>query len=449
MTPKIVCLCCFLERSIPDVTITKVANGYVCGSCVHFTSQPCYACNQVNTIGEPYIYNKRKVCENCNSLPKYSSLYEKCQACWSRTHKCALLNIGRSRTSPQEYVCWMCYANAGNNNLKERPYIQCGGCYHAYLRNEVKRHPNGIDYCQHCYPDEYNWQNERVPNLDRPTRTRNDFLGGQYCGLEIECYHKHPSGRPFAERVPKWGWTYDGSIKGYPTEYKATEFLSPIMWGNKALEDLAEFLGQLKPKVMANTNLTCGLHVHVQSSDLSPQQVANVLMLWEVLEDWAFDAMPAHRRTIKHSRPIKGLFNRQRLLEVGSPEDLAKVVYNLPELPYRYLDSIKNNKYNEVRYRSLNAHSHFFKGTLEFRMHSGTLNWRKIRHWMEVCTKVVDIGKTKSNWTLNEFLAQLDKATVEHYQERTKKFKADAYKVVKPTMGTLPSGGEFVFYAEV
>ena len=71
------------------------------------------------------------------------------------------------------------------------------------------------------------------------------------------------------------------------------------------------------------------------------------------------------------------------------------------------LSSKAGGKYEDCRYRALNIHSFFYRGTIEFRHHQGTRDATEATHWGMVCAAIVDAG---SRWNLREIdaLADLD-----------------------------------------
>ena len=52
--------------------------------------------------------------------------------------------------------------------------------------------------------------------------------------------------------------------------------------------------------------------------------------------------------------------------------------------------SQRMDKYNGERYRALNLHSFFYRGTVEFRHHHGTVIAAKMQGWGMVCASVLD-----------------------------------------------------------
>jgi hypothetical protein len=78
---------------------------------------------------------------------------------------------------------------------------------------------------------------------------------------------------------------------------------------------------------------------------------------------------------------------------------------------YESMDCIPSTeKYNDARYCGLNLHSRYFHGSLEFRLHSGTLNKTKIVNWIRILNAIIEKGIEieKDSSLVDEFLTYGD-----------------------------------------
>ena len=94
------------------------------------------------------------------------------------------------------------------------------------------------------------------------------------------------------------------------------------------------------------------------------------------------------------------------------------------------------DKYNDARYSGLNMHSRYYHGSLEFRLHSGTLNSRKIFNWISILNVIIikgiqlskDSKKKVDKWLampIEERLEMFGIYLLEYIHERTTKFKEE------------------------
>jgi hypothetical protein len=104
-------------------------------------------------------------------------------------------------------------------------------------------------------------------------------------GLEIEVHvpqahsaefpvggYHHGTQLPWAPAG--WNGQHDGSISDLPGMV-AVEIVSPILVGEEGLCQVVHVVNYLK-EIGAVVDSSCGLHVHVDASELNPEQVASV-----------------------------------------------------------------------------------------------------------------------------------------------------------------------------
>lgn len=104
----------------------------------------------------------------------------------------------------------------------------------------------------------------------------------------------------------------------------------------------------------------------------------------------------------------------------------------------------KPKKYDERRYYGVNFHSLFYRGTLEIRYHSGTLNPVKILNWVKLHQSIVDFTLNQGQSVVANFINDMKRVyslgrkfeimqryigleadTVEYVTKRIKKFEGD------------------------
>jgi hypothetical protein len=103
-----------------------------------------------------------------------------------------------------------------------------------------------------------------------------------------------------------------------------------------------------------------------------------------------FSAMLPESRRVSNTycKPIDTEFTFNEILEANTVIELEGVWYK--ERVKQRIDSRKSHHYDHSRYRSLNIHSLFEKGTVEIRQHSGTANIKKVLNWIVLHQTVLD-----------------------------------------------------------
>lgn len=165
------------------------------------------------------------------------------------------------------------------------------------------------------------------------------------------------------------------------------EFVSPPIAGDAVLDALEILSENITP--VCTLNDSCGFHVHVDAADLSSSDVAHFLKLFLALQNHIYSIVQNTRSRLHHSKKLPMVnFNPD---SVSSNTQLAKLWY------HDIADQrITFGKYNESRYRGLNLHSLYVHGTIEFRMHEGSLDPDDCSRFSELCHHLVNAGKILS-----------------------------------------------------
>jgi len=151
------------------------------------------------------------------------------------------------------------------------------------------------------------------------------------------------------------------------TRHVSAEAVSPVL--------TAERLNEAKSATRAlriggaTVNHKCGLHVHIGADEFGTEGIANLVWNWNL----------AHRT-------IGALVAKSRLnntfclpVEIGSLNDQCEHVRN------GFMSNLGRDGAGIAggRYRSLNLNSYAKHGTVEVRLHHGTLNGSKVKAWAE------------------------------------------------------------------
>jgi hypothetical protein len=155
-----------------------------------------------------------------------------------------------------------------------------------------------------------------------------------------------------------WKVTYDASVSA--PGYKGLEVVSPILKGQKGLDEIEIVCGALQA-LGAKINITCGLHVHhdarhLRGDDRKLQQVVDIYNRAEKVID---SMLPPSRRMNTYCRS-------------NTVTDATR-----------------------DRYAKVNLTSMYRHGTVEFRQHSGTIDCNKIKNWVLLTGLIFDRATTR------------------------------------------------------
>ena len=163
----------------------------------------------------------------------------------------------------------------------------------------------------------------------------------------------------------KWTSVYDGSVRG-------AEIVSPIL--DEVRLNEASTVARLLLSAGGKVDRTTGFHVHIGAAALSLDHVAQWYLNWNLVHE-AIGALVAPSRLNNSYCKVPTLQNIDRNVE-----------------------RIRNGEISDTngdRYQSFNLQSFQRHGTLEIRVHQGTLNGTKAVAWAKFIDAFKDYSATK------------------------------------------------------
>ncbi|MAS82796.1 MAG: hypothetical protein CMF45_08905 [Legionellales bacterium] len=209
----------------------------------------------------------------------------------------------------------------------------------------------------------------------------------------------------------KWTAERDGSIHGTRSGYVGCEYVSPIMKGEKGLENLMKFVDLLKERGH-RVNRSCGVHIHlglksIVGENASPDDVVAFLaQLNKYVFNWQ-DALFGQTGT------RRGEMTYSARMQAG--ENMVERIKTISEKPKgtKTEQDIREVGYASTRYRAVNltnmTRGNSSSATIEFRFGAGTLNPNKLLMHFASCVFMARLAwKTRHNkrdavsWELNK-----------------------------------------------
>jgi len=185
-----------------------------------------------------------------------------------------------------------------------------------------------------------------------------------------------------------WDFRDDGSLSDNDGECGSDnvgEMVTPPLY-YKDIGFLQEAVRALKA-AGAYVNETCGVHVHVESSYLSDRALARLVNLMHRHQNELYQALEvlssrreAYCKPVRHGLVQTIRYHRKSLSNFGS-DGMKSMWYGDPHAG--------SSQYDGSRYYSLNLHSHWYRGTVEFRFFNGTLHAGKIRSYVVLALHMV------------------------------------------------------------
>ena len=171
----------------------------------------------------------------------------------------------------------------------------------------------------------------------------------------------------------------DGSISG-----NGSEFVSGIMeW--TSIKNVQAAVRLIRERG-GRPHSSCGVHVHIDGSRFlqDPAALIRLIKIVDKYERLMYHSLNAdNRMTGRWSRPVcQDFLNRVCALKKPSIDDIRREWYlrNGGSQHYRY---------DHSRYRLLNLHALFSKGTIEFRCFNSTLHAGRVKTYIQLCGHIV------------------------------------------------------------
>ena len=216
-----------------------------------------------------------------------------------------------------------------------------------------------------------------------------------------------------------WKCMSDGSIRcerkdrgtrvSAGREYSC-EMVTPILQ-YEDIEDLQNIVRALVAEgAIANTS--CGIHVHVDGANHNAESLINLVNLFTGRQDLFYEALQNEDRASRWcQKASKEMLKAMRNGE-HTKEALERVYYSRANNGYR--GGINHDHYCDARYRGLNLHALYTKGTVEFRLFNGTTHAGKIKAYIRFCLAM-------SAWAINADKVPYFKSTADFTKEQKAK----------------------------
>lgn len=208
--------------------------------------------------------------------------------------------------------------------------------------------------------------------------TEATYVGGVYDSYVI----RDDEGR-------QWKLVSDASIRcqnrdgSSASKRNSVEFVSPIC-KYEDISKIQEMIRLLKSNG-ARVNDSCGIHVHVDASPHTAQTLKNVVNIMASKEDILYKALKVQVDRERYCKKADLRFldainnHRPRTLS-----EIEQMWYNGASRRYQH--------YDDSRYRALNLHSVFSKGTIEFRLFNSTLHAGEVKSYIQLCLAISHQG---------------------------------------------------------
>lgn len=234
-------------------------------------------------------------------------------------------------------------------------------------------------------------------------------LAREIRNLGVDCYsegYNHNS-------RSHWKVVRDGSINA--RRGQACEVVSPILQGEDGLQQL-EKVCQALYNCRALINKSCGLHIHFNAREFDLNTWKRIFKNY-IKHESVIDSMMPRSRRANNNTYCKSMMNRfSSQTEAFGKIDRA-----------RRIQSLASTMTGRERYYKINVESYFRHGTIEFRQHSGTREFSKMKNWILFLHRLVDFseqGFTSDNGNFESMATFMEENNHDFYHNRIEELAA-------------------------
>lgn len=392
--PDTTCAYCETAPTAASSPLSSAMQSIDAGAFVNSYALPEFSWNnttasytqEVNTM--PFTsYDPMLYCYMCDARAQQSSM-QTCSSCSEymcspcmNTHdhngefcdSCGFFMLNGESTT----VCPTCNQRACYNHM--RNHRACGlGPYDPQDDGQYSGRPPVAGYGREA----------RMTYIDSTYISDPLAVGKRSAALEVEVEYKHmdaPKGRERMVLPLSCGITHDGSLTN------GIEVTTPPAKGRT----LARLVDKVMTKLVEHgydKDRTCGLHTHIDLRDHKGdfKFMAHLFNALIAVEDILFAMQSEDRHNSTFSIPMRNSFKFFDMYGQKSG-DFDYTYYKQPKTQDgKYtMDREKERKYAGNRYMAFNFHSVFYRGSLECRLHEGTVSAEDALLWIDLLQAII------------------------------------------------------------
>ncbi|MBI1744397.1 amidoligase family protein [Candidatus Acetothermia bacterium] len=295
-----------------------------------------------------------------------------CQPCFdTRFAHCS----GCEEYCPLDDILHDAHGQAYCDNCYNDAFTHCCRCDYELYTEDASYDEDGNAFCDSCYeqpPD----HPATLQLIVKEELSQKESL--KLFGLEIEAIVKGSSEYDNFYSLRHFSVVDDGSLNTQGMEFVSV----PMPAGRQGYQVLHDF-----SHAYAHENLTvdksCGLHLHlnITEKDLTLRNLKKLWIAYLKLEPYFLRLVPFSRRENHFCQKMHANYSIESVRKFRKESKLLSYYYG--ELIGQRA-AIPKDKYHSKRYYWLNLHSLFYRGTLEIRLHSGTISSRKMVYWIRL-----------------------------------------------------------------
>lgn len=181
------------------------------------------------------------------------------------------------------------------------------------------------------------------------------------------------------------------------------ELVSPPMeFTDQASRDSVDRAVACLRRAGARPIADAGIHVHIESTNFTPKEISSVTRVWSRYEDAIYRLASSGWATLRNGARnyARKLTQEQKtgLASARSVTALQRAYYQTSgDLSY----TVRNHGHG-ARYYGLNLHSHWYRGTIEFRVFNSSVNSERVQMYIALCHAIMTDAKAGKVRSINQ-----------------------------------------------
>lgn len=205
------------------------------------------------------------------------------------------------------------------------------------------------------------------------------------------------------------------------------EIVSPILTGNSGMSDVAAICAGVnsiaKKYGLPAVDSECGLHIHLDSQNITPAQLSNLFTLLHSAEPIIYAMYTARNREYCAPMDVN--------IKLGSK---LRDWTDVRDLWYRPSNNVKNRQqsyspsfingsssgdmYDGTRYHGFNIHCYWRQGTVEFRYARGTTDPLEVAAYYDMCLCILNTALSVKKVDIPSSIKEMDyNSLMMHYRD--------------------------------
>ena len=280
-----------------------------------------------------------------------------------------------------------------NDNIADYHGVTWRDCCERYMSCgardccDVAREEGEDMHFDETYTDMYKPKDLSFVNLTKTSGMDYTF------GVELETCYSRDVGYQGNYNLKA---VYDGSTDGL-------EYVTGVLQGNKGIKQLESICSMLSD-YGAKVDRKCGVHVHIGGAEFNRRFSIIMLKLCLDIESDIYKLLPESRQGNTYCKKLpKDLIERMNFHNYK--ETLGTIIQNcIISREYNKKKGHPGGHYNSQRYYWVNITNYSTatgSNTIEFRPHSGSLDYKKIYNWLLICMSIVKFAENRQRrvWT--------------------------------------------------